>query len=78
MRSRRVSEFWAFSLTETTRALPDAASSLAPSRWQDGGAAWAGAATASTAIREPTAERERIMRATLGAPAEGSSHQWGE
>ena len=34
MRTRRVSEFCGFSLTETTRALPEAASSVAPSRWQ--------------------------------------------
>ena len=36
MRSRRVSEFCGFSLTETTRTLPPAASSFAPSR----GSSW--------------------------------------
>src|SRR3954470_5275075 len=78
MRSRRVSEFCAFSLTETTRALPEAPSSLAPSRWQDGAAACAGAATASAAIKEPKAKRGRIMRWTVWAPDEDSSHQWAE
>ena len=65
--SRRVSEFFAFSLTETTRTLPSAASSDAPSRVQLGAAACAGAATASRARTEVSTARGRFIRLMLTA-----------
>src|SRR4051794_5106895 len=62
MRSRRVSELCGFSLTETTRTLPSAASSFAPSRVQLFAAACAGAAAASRAREVSAAMRGRFIR----------------
>src|SRR5687768_13389281 len=73
MRSRRVSEFWGFSLTATTRTLPDAARSVAPSRWQ----LWvaAGAVGARTAARAGVSTAiGRIMRLIVIVARGGLPH----
>src|SRR5918994_2705698 len=73
MRSRRVSAFCGFSLTDTTRTLPEAARSVAPSRWQLLVAAWAvGARTAARA--SVSTAIGRIMRLIVIVARGGLPH----